>query len=92
MMDQMNLHKSMMDAIRGLQSEDAAARACRLDLDDPRRTPACQAGLSKTANTLFNNAPTQRKRFKTREEFQTAALGSRGAPLRALQVPRGKHI
>ena len=43
---------------------------------------ACQAGLSKTASTLFNNAPTQRKRFKTREEFQTAALRSRGAPLR----------
>ena len=68
----------MMDAIRGLQSEDGAARARRLDLDDPRRTPACQAGLSKTVNTLFNNAPTQRKRFKTREEFQAAALTPEG--------------
>ena len=90
--DIQKLHKSMMDAIRGLQSEDVAARARRLDLDDPRRTPACQAGLSKTANTLFNNAPTQRKRFKTREEFQTAALRSRGAPLRALQGSYRKDI
>ena len=37
--DIQKLHKSMMDAIRGLQSEDVAARARRLDLDDPRRTP-----------------------------------------------------
>ena len=55
-----------------------------MDLDDARCTPYCQAGLSKCHNTLHCNAPTQRKQFATREEWQTAVLRSLGVPVRAI--------
>ena len=51
----------MTDGIRELQKDAVLSRAQALDLDDARRTPYCQAGLSKCHNTLHCNAPTQRK-------------------------------
>ena len=78
------LHKRMTDSIRELQKDAVLSRAQALDLDDARRTPYCQAGLSKCHNTLHCNAPTQRKQFATREEWQTAVLRSLGVPVRAI--------
>ena len=46
------LHKRMTDGIRELQKDAVLSRAQALDLDDARRTPYCQAGLSKCHNTL----------------------------------------
>ena len=74
----------MTDGIRELQKDAVLSRAQALDLDDARRTPYCQAGLSKCHNTLHCNAPTQRKQFATREEWQTAVLRSLGVPVRAI--------
>ena len=71
-------------SIREHQKDAVLSRAQALDLDDARRTPYCQAGLSKCHNTLHCNAPTQRKQFATREEWQTAVLRSLGVPVRAI--------
>ena len=75
----------MTDGIRELQKDAVLSRAQALDLDDARRTPYCQAGLSKCHNTLHCNAPTQRKQFATREEWQTAVLRSLGVPVSLLR-------
>ena len=78
------LQRALMDTIKPLRAEGLKVRAEALHPNDARRAPYLQAGWSRTANTIYNNAPTQRKEFKLEEEFQTAALRNQAAPVRAI--------
>ena len=83
------LQKAMFDTIKTLRMENVTRRARALHPDDARRWPYLQAGRSRTASTLFNTAPTQRKEFKLESEFQTAALRNQAAPVRAVEATQG---
>ena len=58
------LQCALMDTIKPLRAEGLKVRAEALHPNDARRAPYLQAGWSRTANTIYNNAPTLRCAIK----------------------------